>query len=181
MVLTETAFPTADNGITTRSEQLSLLPLVVQGYRFALPLTDVERLLPLVAVQPLPQAPDYFIGIMNIDGEPIPLIDLAGRMGIVMHDRYSIDLPLVLLRCGIMRGAVVVDEVTVVEAISRQQIRGTELFMGGETAVRGVVNMKAGMTLLMDGKALIDIKLDPTLLPLTLSDELRQLCSSSMA
>jgi len=53
------------------------------GARYALPARDVEEIIPLVRLAPLPGAPDYMAGLMNHRGANLPVADLtfllAGR------------------------------------------------------------------------------------------------------
>ncbi|MBF0472043.1 MAG: chemotaxis protein CheW [Gammaproteobacteria bacterium] len=160
-----------------KSSYLPLLPLMVQGHRFAFTLTEVERLLPLAEVQWLPQMPPFIIGLVTIEEEPVVMIDFAGRLGLEMHREYTIEQPVILLCSGERRGAVVVDEVSVVETIKEHQVRGAELFRSRQTPVKGMVNLRAGPTLLMDAAQLIAVDLEPELAPLTLGEDLRAICS----
>ena len=44
--------------------------------RYALPVDRIVEIVPLVDVQPIPQAPDPVLGLMNYRGRPVPVIDL---------------------------------------------------------------------------------------------------------
>ncbi len=43
--------------------------------RFALPLSEVERIVAAVEIQPLPQAPAFVRGVVNVGGDPVPVVD----------------------------------------------------------------------------------------------------------
>jgi chemotaxis-related protein WspB len=49
--------------------------------RYGLPLRDVRRVLPLLELKGVPLAPDSVAGLMNLHGEPVPVIDLARISG----------------------------------------------------------------------------------------------------
>jgi chemotaxis-related protein WspB len=49
--------------------------------RYGLPLRLVQRVLPLLELKSLPQAPDAVAGLMNLHGESVPVIDLARLSG----------------------------------------------------------------------------------------------------
>lgn len=51
---------------TLQSPVLRLVVFSIEGQRYALPLNDVERVLPMVAVSPLPQAPAVVLGVINL-------------------------------------------------------------------------------------------------------------------
>jgi chemotaxis-related protein WspB len=49
--------------------------------RFALPLARLERVLPVAALKALPGAPEYLRGLLDLHGEPVPVIDLSNLAG----------------------------------------------------------------------------------------------------
>jgi purine-binding chemotaxis protein CheW len=50
--------------------------------RFALPLEAVDRVLPAVALTPLPGVPDIVLGALNLRGEVVPVVDFRRRAGL---------------------------------------------------------------------------------------------------
>jgi len=49
----------------------------VGGERYALILQDVEEIMELPEIHPLPRAPSYYSGVMNCHSMPVPILDLA--------------------------------------------------------------------------------------------------------
>lgn len=49
----------------------------VGGERYVLNLHDVEEIMELPDIHPLPRAPSYYSGIMNCHSMPVPILDLA--------------------------------------------------------------------------------------------------------
>jgi purine-binding chemotaxis protein CheW len=49
--------------------------------RLALPLDSVVEVLPAMAYTPLPTAPEVVLGVANVRGETLPLLDLRTRLG----------------------------------------------------------------------------------------------------
>ena len=49
---------------------------------YAVPLLTIREVVALPKVAPIPQAPPYFLGLMNLRGNIIPLVDLRLKMGI---------------------------------------------------------------------------------------------------
>lgn len=63
--------------------------------RHALPLSDVQQVIRVVEITPLPQLPDFIRGVINIRGKVIPVIDLRTRLGLPsremrLDDRFII-------------------------------------------------------------------------------------------
>jgi purine-binding chemotaxis protein CheW len=61
------------------SQQLRFVVFTLDEGRFALPLEAVERIVRAVAVTTLPKAPTIVLGIINVQGEIIPVINLRWR------------------------------------------------------------------------------------------------------
>ncbi len=53
----------------------------IEERHFALGLSRVERVFPAVAVTPLSDGPDIVLGIINLHGRIIPVVDLRRRLG----------------------------------------------------------------------------------------------------
>jgi chemotaxis-related protein WspB len=49
--------------------------------RYGLPLASVVRVLPVAQLAPLPLAPDYVPGLLDLQGVPVPVIDLSRLAG----------------------------------------------------------------------------------------------------
>lgn len=49
---------------------------------YALPLLDVKEVIALPDITPVPQTPPYFLGIMNLRGQVISILDLRSKLGI---------------------------------------------------------------------------------------------------
>lgn len=48
---------------------------------YVLPLTKIERILRMVAVTPLPEAPPWVAGMIDLSGRATPVIDMRVRLG----------------------------------------------------------------------------------------------------
>ncbi len=49
--------------------------------RYALPLATVLRVLPVARLKPLPGAPHFVPGLLDLHGEPVPVVDLSRLAG----------------------------------------------------------------------------------------------------
>ncbi len=82
----------------------------LDGQAYALHLSVVERIVRVVEVTPLPKAPEIVLGVVNVGGKIIPVIDIRKRFR--LHGR-EIDLSdqLVIANTLHRRVALVVDSV----------------------------------------------------------------------
>jgi chemotaxis signal transduction protein len=97
-VPTESEITTADRTDTTpapprRGEHL-LLRGRIGGRAYALPVSRVGRILSMAAPTPLPDAPIGVVGIVNVHGVALPVVDPRPRLGLetpVFHpDRWPV-------------------------------------------------------------------------------------------
>jgi len=162
--------------MATDKSFIHLLFVSTKQHCFCLPLEEVERLLLLMEIQPIPQAPDYFVGLMNLSGEAVPVIDLALRIGIKHHDNYSLDTPLILVQMGQHKTALIIDKIEGVKRIYTDQLRGEKLFNGGKPPIKATISTDKKTSLLLDTQRIIDIDLNAMGIPLVLSEEILSLC-----
>jgi len=59
-----------------------IVPFSVEGLSLALALEKVERVIPAVAVTPLPGAPPAVSGVIDLGGRVVPVFDLRRRFGL---------------------------------------------------------------------------------------------------
>lgn len=80
---------------------MQLLTFSLAGQPYAIASRLVIEVLPLVPARPLPQVPDYVLGIFTYRGQLVPLIDLARRLGVAAaSERLSTRVIVVEYRRG---------------------------------------------------------------------------------
>lgn len=70
----------------TQNSVIQIVAFSIEGQRYGLPLASVNRVLPMVAVSPLPQAPAVTLGVINLHGDVIPVLDIRRRFGLPPRD-----------------------------------------------------------------------------------------------
>jgi chemotaxis-related protein WspB len=69
--------------------------------RYALPLTGILRVLPVARLKALPGAPHYVRGLLDLHGEPLPVIDVSDLAGTPSDAvRYDTRILLVEIHAG---------------------------------------------------------------------------------
>lgn len=102
-----------------RSDSAALL--VRLGDRlYGLPLASVERVLPMASIATLPDSGDGLMGVLNLRGEVLPVMDPRARIG-VPSPRVGTEQRLVLLRAN-TSFLLWVDEVEEVVSIRPEEI-----------------------------------------------------------
>ncbi len=126
---------------------VELVVAVVSGQRWALPLTSVERVVPMVAVSALPQSPLGVRGAVNVHGDVVPVLDLDARIGRPAH-APGVDGRLLLARTSRRRVALPVDDVLGVLEVQAAAIGPAP--EGMPAAVAGVAALPDGVLVIYD-------------------------------
>ncbi len=54
----------------------------IKGERYGIDISRVREVVELSDVMPVPETPEYILGVTNLRGEVIPVVDLALRLGL---------------------------------------------------------------------------------------------------
>lgn len=71
--------------------------------RYGLPLTAIARVLPVVSLKQVPLSPAWVAGIMDLHGEPVPVIDLSHLAGFIPEQVWY-DTRIILVDFPLARG-----------------------------------------------------------------------------
>ena len=127
-------------------KHIDMLYFHIGEIRFCVDLTQTTRVLPLVALQQIPDAPDYLAGLMDLHGTSIPVIDLVYRLNLPDKRPYDINASIVLCLIAEKQIAFIVDEVDHIGAIDHEQIQLQSLFHANVSPLLGIVESEQGMT-----------------------------------
>ena len=126
----------------------SILPFNFRGWRFALPAKQVIRVVPALAPQPLPQAPNLILGICQLKGMILPVFDLAARLG-WPRQPFGIWSHWIWLRSERRDLLLPVDRTEPVHHIEGELLPITSL-QNSQSSVHGVLRAPDGLYLLQD-------------------------------
>jgi len=116
---------------------------------YALPLGNVESVLRMVALTPLPEAPSWVAGAVNLHGSVVPALDLRQRLGGESREPRSDDYLLVVK--GLERPiALMVDEVTEVIEMPAQEIEPPSGPLARSRPLAGVIRRNDDLILILD-------------------------------
>jgi len=131
-------------GTVSRAALLPLVVFVVEGSRYAVALVAVERVLPMVAVQPVPGAPRVVLGAINLEGRVVPVVDLRRRLELPARD-YGLSAHLLIVQTPRRTLAVPADEVTGVVEVDPGSVSPTEAVLPGLGRVAGIAALRDGL------------------------------------
>lgn len=123
----------------------------------ALPLDKVVRTVRAVAASPLPQAPEVVLGVINVQGTIVPLVDLRRRFGLPEQELRLTD-QLLIVHGATRVLAMVVDAVDGVTACDEHDFHAVESIVPGTRHVKGIVKRADGVVLVQDLDAFLSLE-----------------------
>ncbi len=103
----------------------------------------------MVALTKSPKAPDHVVGVINLRGQVVPIIDLRKRLGL-KAGVYTLVTPILIVTIKDWTVGLVVDQVSEVVSIAPSLIeRSAETFSGSQ-CVAGVAKLDPGLVFLLD-------------------------------
>ena len=117
--------------------------------QYALRLDAVERVVRAAAITPLPRAPDIILGILDIQGEVVPVIDVRKRFRLPAREIRPAD-QFIIAKARSLKVALLVDAARgVVEETGSGQIAPDD-FIADVEYVSGVTRNEDGLVLIHD-------------------------------
>ena len=88
---------------------------------FAIPLLSIKEVLGMPETTPVPQTSPHFLGLINLRGQVISLMDLRVKFGLKPNN--SEETSVIILDLGDYNLGVVVDQVNSVQLLSEEEIK----------------------------------------------------------
>ena len=126
-----------------------LVVFTLDDQRYALRLETVERIVRLVEVTPLPKAPEIVLGVVNVQGRILPVVNIRRRFRLPEREEDLRD-QLILARTSRRSVALVVDAVGGVVEGPGEEVIPVGRIVSGTEYVDGVVKLSDGLILIHD-------------------------------
>lgn len=126
-----------------------LLVFRLDGRRFSLRLSVVERVERAVEIIPLPQMPENVLGIVNLRGQVVPVFNLRRRFHLRERELDPRDR-LIFARTARRPVALVVDAVSEVLPTRGREVVASGEILPGLDCVEGVAKLADGLVLIHD-------------------------------
>lgn len=144
-----------NNDHSTTSKEGKYLTFALDNEEYGIAVMKVKEIIGLIRVTPVPRTPDYVLGVINLRGKVIPIIDLRLRFG--MESVESTDRTCVIVvevdgKAGPVMIGIVVDSVSDVLNIKNEEIEG-DLSFGASLDteyILGMAKMTGGLKILVD-------------------------------
>jgi purine-binding chemotaxis protein CheW len=117
--------------------------------RYALMLAVVERIVRAVEVMPLPKSPAIVIGVINVEGRILPVLNVRGRAGLPDKEITARD-HFLIARTAHRPVVLVIDEAEGVVESASADIVEPDGIVPGLDQLQGVIKLDDGVALIYD-------------------------------
>jgi purine-binding chemotaxis protein CheW len=136
-----------NNSLLTACDQILVFTLDELSYALALP--TVVRVIHAIEIRHLPKAPVIIIGIINVNGQIIPVADIRKRFGLVERE-IDLDDQLIITDTGKRQIALLVDTVTGIRDLAPSQMAATKETLPFAEHIRGIAKINDELILIYD-------------------------------
>ena len=123
------------------------LVFLLDDQRYALHLSAIDRVVRMVHITPISSAPDILLGIVNLEGLVIPVMDVRQRFNLPEREN-SLSDRLIFARTQRRSVALIADTVTGVIECSEHSLISAERILPELAHVEGVIKFEDGMILI---------------------------------
>jgi purine-binding chemotaxis protein CheW len=132
------------------------LTFMLAGEEYGLEILKVQEIKGWSSVTPMPNMPDFILGVINLRGTVVPIIDLRKRFSMESIP-YSQTTVVIVVKVVDEAGAVrtmgiVVDGVSEVHNVARDDLKPAPEFGGtlGNDSIKGLVTQDERMLIILD-------------------------------
>lgn len=134
-----------------------IVVFILGDQRYALHLSAVERIVRVVEIILLPKAPDIVLGIINVHGQIIPVVNIRKRFRLLERE-IALSNQLIIANTSSRAVALLVDEVHGVLEISEREMIEAGKILPDMDYVEGVIKFEDGMILIHDLNTFLSIE-----------------------
>ncbi len=121
----------------------SFIVFLLDEQRFALPSSDVKRIVRIVEITPVPDIPKGMLGVINMQGQLIPVLDIRQRLGLKPAESQLEDL-LLIVKNQQQIMTFIVNHVSFYEFMDSSTVSGTDVIAGIE-CIDKIIKDKVGI------------------------------------
>lgn len=125
---------------------------------YAIPLLKVREVIAMPEITPVPQTPSYFLGIINLRGQVITVIDLRVRLG--LKAERGEEMAVIITDLGGSGVGIVVDSINSVLTPAAGEVSEKPNLAHNKAAdyITGVYRKEKGLVLFLDINGLLSIE-----------------------
>ena len=140
------------NNMTSDSHKINQNQIVLftlDESRYALPLSAVERIIRAVEITPLPKAPEIVLGVLNMGGRIIPVMNVRSRFRLPLR-KIGMDDRFIIARTPRRLVALAADSVLGISTLADADIVSAKQALPFAEYVQGVAKLDGNLVLIYD-------------------------------
>ena len=115
----------------------------------AFPIARILELIRMVAISPLPDAPEWIPGVINLRGTVVPVVDLRKRFGI-SAEPCGLETPIAIFESGDRLVGAIADAAVEVAAATEESLVAPDELMGDEHPLVAIMQHEGGSVPVLD-------------------------------
>ena len=128
---------------------IQLVVFTLDNQRFALPLSTVERAIRIMEIVHLPTAPEIVMGVINLHGKIIPVVNIRNRFRLPQRE-INLNDQLIISNTKKMPLAILIDSVLGVFEFPEKRIVSADKILPDIEYIEGVAKLEEGIILIHD-------------------------------
>ncbi len=133
-----------------------LLVFSIESRRYAIHVSTVERVVRAVEVVPLPSAPEIVLGVIDVHGRVIPVIDVRKRFRLQEHEVNPSD-QMIIANTPRRTVVLTVDRTEGVVELENEAITPARNILPDMKYIEGVIRLEDGLILIHDLDAFLSL------------------------
>ena len=127
-----------NNAVEQLDDIVQLVGFMIGDEEYAVPILSIQEIIKPFSWTRVPQVPKYVLGVFNLRGAVIPLIDLRTKFGLPLKNQ-SEDTRFIVMRNGNDVAGFVIDRLTMAIRIKKENIGpAPDTVIGDDTIIDGV-------------------------------------------
>ncbi|MFW7526599.1 chemotaxis protein CheW [Vibrio ostreicida] len=135
------------------------LSFLLGDEEYGVPILDVREVRGWSAVREVPNSPDFMLGLLEIRGEYVPIVDIRARFGLSLAEIGATTVVIVLNNAQMQPLGIIVDGVSEVYPLTDEQIKPAPHVSDSvdHSYIRGIASVENGHLILIKLEALFDV------------------------
>jgi purine-binding chemotaxis protein CheW len=148
--------PDRDEEAQAAGKDLPMVVFRLGGEAYSLRLHEVREIIMVGNITPIPRAPAFIEGVLNLRGEVMPVIDLRARFGLPRQEVTSVSRIIITPIGGVSTG-LVVDAVDEVKSVDQRRLEAPPRVsaVGANAFIEKVARVDEGVIFLLNVQCLL--------------------------
>ncbi|MGI6226650.1 MAG: chemotaxis protein CheW [Peptococcales bacterium] len=132
-------------------EEMQIVAFNLANEEYGVDILNVQEIIRPTVITRVPKAPSYLVGVINLRGNVVPVIDLRKRFGITGEASNEQNCRIIILSIFDLKIGITVDRVTEVLRLSKENIEEPSLIeVLDNRFVQGVGKFNERLIILLD-------------------------------